>query len=341
MDVIKWLLENDAPGVAFLARGLLLDEDPDARALKTLRNRCNHYPPVAGMLDRIGDALAARRYDKYCGGYWTLIFLADMQVDPRDKRVVRLVEHVLEAQLPNGGFSPSGEPAFEINCLTANVLRALVHCGYGEDPRVVCGYRRLMERIIAHKGVPCIVLDHSMDTSCKMTIPQTLRSLAATPPGVPKSTLDKTRRVLIDQLNSVRVYRYVRPDAKAFYAAAHLRTKGTKRREFKAEWLTQHKVENDELVPKPGWLRFGFPRHYNPDLLEAMLSLAENGVRPALVFDEALDHIQKKRSPDGFWRLDDSLNGKMLAEVEKKGRPSKWVTLRALTVLKHFGRVAI
>jgi len=29
-----------------------------------------------------------------------------------------------------------------------------------------------------------------------------------------------------------------------------------------------------------------------------------------------------------------SLNGKMWAEIEEKGKPSKWVTLRALRVLK-------
>jgi hypothetical protein len=31
-----------------------------------------------------------------------------------------------------------------------------------------------------------------------------------------------------------------------------------------------------------------------------------------------------------------SLNGKMYGDVEAKGRPSKWITLRALQVLEHF-----
>ncbi len=32
-----------------------------------------------------------------------------------------------------------------------------------------------------------------------------------------------------------------------------------------------------------------------------------------------------------------SFNGKMIASVETKGQPSKWLTLRALQVLRHFG----
>jgi hypothetical protein len=33
--------------------------------------------------------------------------------------------------------------------------------------------------------------------------------------------------------------------------------------------------------------------------------------------------------------LANSLNGKMWIDIEKKGKPSKWVTLRALRLLKR------
>ena len=110
MSVIKWLLEDDAPGVAYVARQRLLDEDPASRKMKSLRRRCNEYPPAARMLDRLDEALAARNYKKYQGAHWTLIFLANMQADGRDKRVRKLAEHVLSTQLANGGFSASGQP---------------------------------------------------------------------------------------------------------------------------------------------------------------------------------------------------------------------------------------
>ncbi len=340
MDTIEWLLEEDAPGVAYLARHRLLGEDLHSRRMRALRRRCVEYPPAARMLDRLDEALEAGNYKKYEGAYWTLIFLAELQVDGRDRRIRKLVHHVLDTQLPNGGFSASGKPHHEIVCLTANILRSLVRLGFGEDERVLSGYRRLIERVVSHGGVPCVVLDHALHTSCKMTLPQTLRSLAIAPPGLPQRKLRAARDLLIDQLLAVRVHRYVRPDAKAYHAALDKRPKGTTVRELKAEWLSKHDVRDEDLVPKPGWLRFGFPRHYNPDLLEAMLALAESRVRLVSVLDEALDHIENKRGDDGRWKLDDSLNGKMLANIERKGKPSKWITLRAMIVLKHFGREA-
>jgi len=348
---IDWLLEEDAPGVQYVARARLLGESPSSRRMTALRRRCNEYRPVARMLASVERCTAqggrkgrgwefGSDYDKYRGAYWTLIFLADMHADGRDPRVRRLAEHVLKSQLPEGGFSPSGTPRYEIVCLTANLLRALVHFGYGQDERVVRGYQRLSARILPHGGVPCRVLEHCLHTSCKMTLPQTLRCLAMAPPGASRGEMDRLRALLVRQLLDVRVYQYVRPDVKAYYAALAARPKGVAERVVRLRWLDDHTYRDGELLPKPGWKRFGFPRSYNPDLLEALLALAEVGAEPDPAMDDALDHVESKRGPDGRWKLDDSLNGKMLADIERKGRPSKWITLRAMIVMKHFGRMA-
>jgi len=50
----------------------------------------------------------------------------------------------------------------------------------------------------------------------------------------------------------------------------------------------------------------------------------------------ALDHILERRRADGRWNLDFSWNGKMIANVEKNGQPSRWITYYALWVLRHF-----
>ena len=350
MDVINWLTEDSAPPVAYLARHHLLGEDTDSRKMKSLWRRRNEYTPIGRTLNRVEDCItkgnrkqAGREfwgnYKKYEGAYWTLIILSELRADGRDGRIRRLTEHVLATQLPNGGFSASGKPSLEIVCLTANVLRAAVQFGYGNDDRVIAGYQRLMARILPHRGVPCMVLDHVLITKCIMTLPQTLRCLAVAPHGVPKKKLKETRDLLVKQLLDVHVYRYVRPDFKTYQLTVSQRPKGVLVREVKANWLAKHKVKNKDLLPKQRWLRFGFPRSYNPDLLEAMLALAELGVRRTRVLDDALDHIESKRGPHGRWTLDDSLNGKMLANIEQKGRPSKWITLRAMIVLKHFGRM--
>lgn len=346
MDTVDWLLEDDAPGVACLARVRLLGESPGSRSVKGLRRRLGEYPPVARMLERVDEAIAGKAYQKYAGAYWTLLFLADMQADARDSRVRRLAEHVLAQQLDDGGFSPTGQRRHEIVCLTGNMLRALVHFGFGDHEALVRGYERLAERILPAGGVPCMVVDyHSLLASCKMTLPQTLRALAVAPDGVAKDTIEALRDLLVGQLLEMRVYRYVRPDASHYYKELvplqpkGRRPKGTTVKQFKTEYMRDHPLGPEDWLPKKGWLRFGFPHSYNPDLLEAMLALAELGVEHRPVLDEALDHIEAKRGSDGRWKLDVSLNGKMLADVERKGKPSKWVTLHALTVLNHFGRL--
>ena len=50
----------------------------------------------------------------------------------------------------------------------------------------------------------------------------------------------------------------------------------------------------------------------------------------------ALATILARRGADGRWSLDFTHNGRMIADVEKKGAPSRWITYRALSVLKHF-----
>lgn len=337
-NIVDWLLGDDTPGAAFLARTRLLDESPDSRRMTSLRRRCDEYAPVATMLGRVDDAIAAGDYNKYRGAYWTLIFLADMHADGGDPRARKLAQHVLATQLESGGFAPSGTPRWEIVCLTANVLRSLVHFGYGDDESVVRGYKRLAERILPHGGVPCVVLETCLHTSCKMALPQTLRCLSVAPPGTPKGEMKKLTDLLIRQMLEVRVFQYFRPDVKAWREASKNRPKGVTERVIRLKWLHERQYDNDELLPKPGWKRFGFPRSYNPDMLEAMWALAEAGAKYDPAMNDALEHIESKRLPDGRWKMDDSLNGKMLANVEKKGKPSKWITLRAMRVLKHFGR---
>ncbi len=343
MSALDWLLEDDAPGVQLLARTRLLGESPESRRNRSLRRRCNEYPAVAGMIARLDDPVASRQYKKYEGHFWTLIFLAEMQADGRSTAIRRIAERVRGLQHENGGFSPYGKSHLEIVCLTANMLRALVHFGYGDTGTVERGYRRLAARILPNDGVPCTIIDdYSLLTDCKMTLPQTLRSVAVAPSGLAVEEMEGLKSLLIRKLLEVEIYRYVRPDSARFRKElVPLRPEGVTQRAFTIEYKTNHPLANADLLPKTGWLRFGFPHSYNSDLLEAMLSLAEAGAEHDPAMDEALDIIESKQMSDGRYKMEASLNGKMLADVEKKGAPSKWITLQALTVLRHFGRIEL
>ncbi len=50
----------------------------------------------------------------------------------------------------------------------------------------------------------------------------------------------------------------------------------------------------------------------------------------------AIDLLQSKQDAQGRWTMEYSYNGKTWVDIEEKKQPSKWVTLRALRVLKHY-----
>ena len=53
-------------------------------------------------------------------------------------------------------------------------------------------------------------------------------------------------------------------------------------------------------------------------------------------YEPALEAVAAAAAENGRWAMHNTLNGKMWADVETKGQPSKWLTLRALQVLGHF-----
>jgi hypothetical protein len=52
--------------------------------------------------------------------------------------------------------------------------------------------------------------------------------------------------------------------------------------------------------------------------------------------NEAVEVILNKRTKDGLWKLAANHPGQTHFEMEKVGKPSRWNTLRALRVLKHY-----
>ena len=52
---------------------------------------------------------------------------------------------------------------------------------------------------------------------------------------------------------------------------------------------------------------------------------------------EAIDLVASKRDGDGRWRLETRYPGRMPVEIDEgEGRPSRWITLRALRVLDWY-----
>jgi hypothetical protein len=79
---------------------------------------------------------------------------------------------------------------------------------------------------------------------------------------------------------------------------------------------------------------------YQTDVLEILWILGR--LDPAYLRDErareALDLVAAKADTQGRWKLEQTFNDRFVVPIEAKGQPSRWVTLRALEVLRAAGK---
>ena len=85
------------------------------------------------------------------------------------------------------------------------------------------------------------------------------------------------------------------------------------------------------------WTRFAFPTWWHYDVLRGLEYLRSAGVAPDARVAEAIALVESKRASDGKWPLESRYPGVMPVDFnEGEGRPSRWITLRALRVLDWF-----
>ncbi len=86
--------------------------------------------------------------------------------------------------------------------------------------------------------------------------------------------------------------------------------------------------------PSSSWFKFGYPIGYITDALQNLEVLGAFGQAQNIRLVNALNLVLSKQDEQGRWDLEHTYNGKTFVDMEKKGQPSKWVTLRALRILK-------
>jgi hypothetical protein len=89
----------------------------------------------------------------------------------------------------------------------------------------------------------------------------------------------------------------------------------------------------------PQFLQFLHPNRWRYDILRGLdyfrAAGALTGAPPDPRLGESIEHLRSRRAADGTWQLDWRPGGRVFFELEDgKGRPSRWITLRALRVLR-------
>jgi hypothetical protein len=118
------------------------------------------------------------------------------------------------------------------------------------------------------------------------------------------------------------------------------KTKGA--RKSGEEYLLQRHLFRRLTTSEPADMRFLcllHPNRWRYDILRALdyfrAAAVSTDAEPDPRLAEAIDQLYSKRSEDGTWLLDWSPGGRVWVDVnDGVGKSSRWLTLRALRVLK-------
>lgn len=309
-DPLPWLLEDDNPSVRYFALRDLLGRPTDDPDVVSARSSIMGSKPVREILDAQYPGgywvKPGRGYSpKYRATVWQLMFLADLGATSNEA-IDRACRFVLEHSLvpEENLFSATKAVTGIIDCLNGNLLRSLHQLGYGDHPTLQQAVEALASRIV-EDGFCCRA--NSPDRARKETwLPcawgavKALRALARIPPGERSPAVNEALARGVDLLLSRNL-------ATADYPSG------------------------SGLV-SPLWFKLGFPLGYGSDVLEALDVLAQLGHGGDPNLRRAIELVLQKQDSEGRWPLERTLT-KTWTSFGQRNQPSKWVTLRALTML--------
>jgi len=323
---LEWLLEEDDPGARYLAMRDLLDYPANDEDFITARDRAHREGPIAQILAQMDESgfwkKAGPGYlPKYFSTVWSIITLGQLgaSVDA-DERINIACTYLLNHALTDGGhFSSKGTPSGTVDCLQGNLLSALFDLGF-EDPRLetaldwmarsVTGEgvapnteRQASVRYYAGKCGPGFACGANNKLPCAWGGAKVMLAFSKLPFESRSPLIERAIQQGIEFLFSVDP------------ASA----------EYPSGWNPK---------PSGNWWKFGFPVFYVTDLLQIVEALVGLGYGDDPRLANALNLIRNKQDDQGRWALEYSYTGKTWVDFGAKKQANKWVTLRALRVLK-------
>ncbi|MCL6431622.1 MAG: hypothetical protein K6V36_12310 [Anaerolineae bacterium] len=304
-DPLPWLLASDDAALRYRVLVDLLDRPADDPEVREARAGIAGSPIVSDILgaqhpEGYWAEPESTYRPKYRATHWQMILLAELGLDAGHPAVQLGLQRMAGA-IAEIGAEDAVAQGNVLWCYSGNTLRYLGRLGLGAGEAASHAAERLIE--LAGRD-PLWTCEHSDGQTCAWGAVKALRGLAALPEEARPAGTQQVIESAADLLLSL--------DYEAASAGA-----GT----------TENGWETD-------WLKFGFPSFYESDLLEALDALAEAGYGRHPAYRRLLPLVLEKQDGQGRWVLENSFNGRMHADVDVKGLPSRWLTLRALRVLK-------
>jgi hypothetical protein len=315
-SAIRWLLEKDQPAVRYRTLVDLLGRREGDAEVRQSRSKIGRVGWAADQLRlqgpkgfwerraprNVSDWVDFLYFPPYLSTNWRALVLADLGLDSTDPRIRKIADLIFEYKLR---LSSPFNFFHEEVCISANTARMLTCFGYGDDRRVRMLYDWLLEDQREDGGWNC-----AQDTPGTLDAWEALAAFACVPK--PKRSPKMARAI-----------------------------------ERGAEFYLERRLFREGPKYSP-WFRFHYPNHYYYDILVGLDVLTQLGFAGDRRLRPALKLLVDKRRGDGTWLLDrahpdvgpgisvhpDMSKVKPLV-IEEPGKPSKWITLRALRVLKR------
>jgi hypothetical protein len=323
-DSMSWLLEKDDPGVRYLALRDLKDLSSDDRELRVARKAAHQQGPIAAVLAGMDDegywAKAGPGYSpKYHGTVWSIILLAQLgAAATEDKRIARACAYLLDNNFTEGGqFSTSTAPSGTVDCLQGNMCWALRELGC-DDPRLMKAFE-WMARTVTGEGIAPLTDKHAevryYAYKCGPGFACGVNGQLPCAWGAVKVML-AFGKVPVNQRTPL-MKRAIKQGVDFL---------------FSVDPATSAYPTRDGTKPNRSWWKFGFPVFYITDILQNVEALITLGYGRDKRLAKALALIRDKQDEHGRWLLEHEY--KTWVDFGSKRQPNKWVTLRALRVLK-------
>lgn len=243
---------------------------------------------------------------KWISTHYTLLDLRNLNLNPNNVPVKDTIEMVLGSSIAKDGGIQLGPSTYEHSDVCVNAMFLNYASYFKTDMQKLCSIvDSILAEIMPDGGFNCM----------------TIRS------GATHSSLHTTLSVLEGIIGFLKTgYSYRKTDLQ-------------KTRESAEEFILHHQLflsDKTGKVIKKQFLKTTYPCRWKYDILRALDYFQYSGRKWDNRMQAAINEILKKRKADGRWNVPAAHPGQVHFEMEKAGKRSRWNTLRALRVLKHF-----
>ena len=302
-QIIKWLLKGDVSIQYQVYRDLLGTDRID------LQDRISNEGWGKQFLSkRKPDGHWGDRFyqPKWISTHYTLLDLRNLNLNPNNKLAKESIEQVLNTSKAEDGGIQLGPSTSQHSDVCVNGM-FLNYASYFQtsEKRLQSIVDSLLNEIMPDGGFNC----------------QTTRS------GASHSSLHSTISVLEGLFEFQKAgFSYRKGDISTAITSAE-------------EFILIHRLFLSDRTGKvihKDFLKLAYPGRWKYDILRALDYFQEAERKWDGRMNEAFVMILKKRNINGTWNMQAAHPGEVHFVMEKAGKPSRWNTLRAMRVLKHF-----